>query len=100
MKPLFKIIAFVVLTSLAVSCSCSSSNDEVAESNGSDDARRLIEIAPSLTSMQLERNLLEIRAKEARMRVLGNNEDADRYIAEFENYMRANCDSLSQIIFQ
>ncbi len=99
MKPLLKISTFVIWTVLAVACSCSSNNDEAAVSNGSDDARRLIELAPSLTSMQLERSLLEIRAKEARMRVMGNNEDADRYIAEFENYIRVNCDSLSQIIF-
>lgn len=99
MKLLLRISTFVVWTVLAVACFSSPDNDEAAESNGSDDARRLIELAPSLTSMQLERSLLEIRAKEARMRVLGNHEEADRYIAEFENYMRVNCDSLSQIIF-
>lgn len=81
---------------------CSASEQERAEESsrlGEADARKLIEESESMTIMQMEGAIVQIRANEYAYREAGHDKAADAYVASFESYMRENADSLANIIF-
>lgn len=81
---------------------CSVGESKLAEESsklGASDARKFIESVPSMTTMQMEGALIEIRANEYAYREAGHDKAANAYVDAFEAYLRENSDSLAKIIF-
>ena len=93
----------VCLFSLAAFASgaCSEKNQQIKliSQQGIDDGRRMLEIAPTLSTTSLEFELLEIRARENDYRQQMGNAQADAYIEAFETIIRQENDSLAAVLF-
>ncbi len=94
-------IAIIPLMAM-MACSTVEEQRAAEESSklGAADARKFIEAAPSMTTMQLEGALVEIRANEYAYRESGHDGAADAYVEAFESYLKENADSLADIIFK
>ncbi len=100
-----KNIIRTIICSLAVAAffgsGCSEKNQQIKliSQQGIDDARRMLEIAPTLSTTSLEFELLEIRARENDYRQQMGNAQADAYIEAFETIIRQENDSLATLLF-
>lgn len=86
-----------VVSAAMTGCGSESSTECAARELGALHASELCE--PGRSSQQLHYMLLNVRAKEWEMRSHGMEAEADRYIAAFENEVRARNDSLAALIF-
>ncbi|MCM1081508.1 MAG: hypothetical protein NC343_07140 [Muribaculum sp.] len=99
MQSLYKTVAATVLLFIASACSHTNEQIRLISSQGIDDAIRLAQLAPTLTPMALECELLEIRAREYDYRTQIGDAEADAYIEAFESNLREINDSLADILF-
>ena len=91
--------ALSVLTAcFAAACSGKDQQTKQISQQGINDAMRLVEIAPSLSSTAIE--LLEIRAREYEYRTQIGDTQADAYIKAFESGINQADDSLARLIFE
>ena len=93
-------ILSVITLAFAIACSGKDQQTRQISQQGIDDAMRLVEAAPSLSPTALEKELLEIRAKEYDYRTQYGDVQADAYIAAFESGIRQADDSLARILFE
>ncbi|WP_295727842.1 hypothetical protein [uncultured Muribaculum sp.] len=89
----------VILVMIAASCGCSSSRErKYVSQRGAKDAVAFVEKAPSMTVMQMESFLLQVRANEQEYREAGKDKIADAYIEAFETTLAQRDDSLAMRI--
>ncbi len=96
-----RILLFASLAAMMALAACSSEEariKEAARQLGKNDARELVDDASSLSKMELEGRVLEIRAKESTYREDGYEKAADAYVEAFESGMMEYSDSLARVM--
>lgn len=95
-------MVWVIAVTLTTICSCSGNSPQTKQfsQQGMADAMQLVEKAPSLSSTAMEKELLEIRAKEYDYRREVGDAQADAYIAAFEAGIKQADDSLAYVLFE
>ncbi len=83
---------------LLIGCGKSATENE-AYVHGEADATRLIDSINSMSELQLEGYILNVRANEHKYIASGDSAAAVSYIQGFEYYLKANSDSISSLIF-
>lgn len=93
-------LLYVALFSIFALAGCGKSAEEKeAYSRGEADATALIDSINSMSELQLEGYLLNVRANEYKYVTSGDSAAAVSYIEGFEECIRANSDSISSLIF-
>ncbi len=87
-----------LLAVMLISCGKSSSEKE-AYRQGEKDAETLIDSLGSMSELQFEGYLLDIRANEYKYFSSGDSAASVSYIEGFEEYLKANSDSIASLIF-
>lgn len=90
----------VLAACFAAACSGKDQQTKQISQQGINDAMRLVEIAPSLSPTAIEKELLEIRAREYEYRTQIGDTQADAYIKAFESGIKQADDSLARLIFE
>jgi len=95
-----KKLLYIALISMLALIGCGKSTEEKeAYSRGEADASALIDSINSMSELQFEGYLLNVRANEYKYVTSGDSAAAVSYIEGFEEYIRANSDSISSLIF-
>ena len=95
-----KHLLYAVLVSMLALAGCGKSAEEKeAYSQGEAAAAALIDSINSMSELQLEGYLLDVRANEYKYVASGDSASAVSYIEGFEEYIRANSDSITSLIF-
>jgi hypothetical protein len=88
-----------MLTIIPTACGLATSRDcKIVSERGAKDAADFVARASSMSEMELENFLLQIRANEQEYRSSGKDNIADAYIEAFESTLAAKNDSLAFII--
>ncbi len=87
----------VIFATLLFGCGKSAS-EKAAYSRGEADAATLIETISSMSEMQFESYLLNVRANEYSYVTSGDSAASVSYIEGFEDYLKEHSDSISSLI--
>lgn len=93
-----KKLSILIFAAMLLGCGRSAS-EKAAYAQGEADAATLIETVNSMSQMQFESYLLDIRANEYRYVTSGDSLASVAYIEGFEEYIKEHSDSISSLIF-
>ena len=94
-----KHLLYAALVSMLALAGCGKSAEEKEAYSQGEAAAALIDSINSMSELQLEGYLLDVRANEYKYVASGDSASAVSYIEGFEEYIRANSDSISSLIF-
>lgn len=98
MKPLCQLAVAAALAAMMTSCGPEAKLAEAARDFGEADAVTFVDTYPSMTMLEAEGYLLNVRANEQVYREEGHPRAADAYIEGFTEALRERSDSLASAI--